>query len=430
MSESLIHFDYSRVSPLVTEDEFYQFITAHQQSIESAFMAESNTSEHLGWIEAVQENDSERIAHIEAKAREVREHADVFVVIGVGGSNQGARAAIHALSSPEQRPEILYAGNTLSPAYLNAVFKKLTGKSVYCNVIAKNFATLEPGSTFRLIRQFLEDTYGEQEAGQRIIATGSLNQSRLEVLGKNKGYTLFPFPLNVGGRFSVLTPVGLFPIAVTGINIRQLLYGAAQMYRSIQQHVSLSQPHPVLVYAALRNLLLQKGYHIEILSHFEPCLHYFAAWWVQLFGESEGKQGEGIFPTSCSFTEDLHALGQYIQEGQRILMETFVHIQQPLAHCPIPPDAHTDDDFNYLDNKDYAELNEHAYQGTIDAHRDGGVPCMSIHVPELNEYYVGQLFFFFEYACYLSATILGVNPFDQPGVEAYKQNMFRLLGKM
>lgn len=429
----MLQFDYSQVLPFIAEDELRQYIITRHQTFEAVLInAESRNSEHVGWIEAAQEQNPELLARIEEKAQEVQEYADVFVVIGVGGSNQGARATIHALShrnhSPA-KPTILYAGNNLSPAYLAAILRELEGKSVYCNVIAKNFATLEPGSMFRVIRQYLERRYGEKQAATRIIATASLDGSRLEALGRAKGYTVFPFPLNVGGRFSVLTPVGLFPIAVSGIDIRQLLRGAAQMSRSIRQPVSSSQPHPVLLYAALRNMLLQQGYQIEILSCFEPCLKYFAAWWVQLFGESEGKQGKGIFPTSCSFTEDLHSLGQYIQDGPRILMETFVYIQKPLTSLPISADDRTDDDFDYLNGKDYAELNAIAYQSTVTAHRDGGVPCMSITVPELNARYVGQLFCFFEYACYLSASLLGVNPFDQPGVEAYKHNLFRLLGK-
>ena len=432
MSElsSLIQFDYSWVKPFITEDELRQFISKHQHTIDSVLNADSKNSEYLGWIDAVQDIDQNMLAQIEEKAEEIRENADVFVVIGVGGSNQGARAVIHALSDREKagkRPAIVYTGNNLSPAYLNTILEKLQGKSVYCNIIAKNFATLEPGSAFRVIRVFLEHLYGERKAAERIIATASLNQSGLELLGQTKGYTLFPFPLDVGGRFSVLTPVGLFPIAVAGIDIRQLLNGAAQMYHSIKQ--TLPHHHPVLLYAAIRNLFMQKGYHIEILSYFEPSLQYFAAWWVQLFGESEGKQHTGIFPTSCSFTEDLHSLGQYIQEGKRILMETFLHIQQPLANCPVPPDNCANDGFDYLDHKDYAEINEIAYQGTITAHRDGGVPCMSIHLSRLNELCLGQLLFFFEYACFISASVLGVNPFDQTGVEVYKNNMFRLLGK-
>ncbi|MCP4396438.1 MAG: glucose-6-phosphate isomerase [bacterium] len=425
----MIQFDYSNVSAFLKEGELEQFIRSHRQSIESVLKADSKSSKDLGWIEALQVDKLEVLKRIENKACEVRESADVFVLIGVGGSNQGARATIQALSFREQapaKPKILYAGNNLSPAYLAAILRELEGKSVYCNVIAKNFATLEPGSIFRVIRQYIEKRYGEQDAAQRIIATASLNGSNLEALGKTKGYTLFPFPLNVGGRFSVLSPVGLFPIAVAGGNVRHLLQGAAQMYHSIGQ--SAAESHPIVLYAALRNLLLQKGYQIEILSHFEPCLDYLAAWWVQLFGESEGKQRKGIFPTSCSFTEELHSLGQYIQDGQRILMESFLHIQKPVTNLPISSDDLAEDDFDYLNGKDYAELNEIAYQSTVAAHRDGGVPCMSLHLPELNEHVLGQVFLFFEYACFLSATMLGVNPFDQPGVESYKKNLFRLLG--
>lgn len=426
----MIQFEYSHALPFLQEGELEGFIKKHRHSIASVLKANTKNSVDLGWIEAVQKPSSELPARIEDKACEVREKADVFVLIGVGGSNQGARAAIKALSFRENAPaspKILYAGNNLSPAYLAAILRELEGKSVYCNVIAKNFATLEPGSIFRVIRQYIEKRYGEAEAATRIIATASLNDSNLEALAKAKGYTLFPFPLNVGGRFSVLSPVGLFPIAVAGLDIRQLLQGAAEMLNSMSESDATS--HPIVFYAALRNLLLQKGYQIEILSHFEPCLEYLAAWWVQLFGESEGKQQKGIFPTSCSFTEDLHSLGQYIQDGQRIVMESFLHVQTPLTNLPISADDGAKDGFDYLNGKDYAELNEIAYQSTIAAHRDGGVPCMSLHLPELNEQALGQVFLFFEYACFLSATMLGVNPFDQPGVESYKKNMFRSLGK-
>ena len=426
----MIQFDYSNALSFLKEGELEQFIRNQQQNIEFVLNADGKSSEDLGWIAAVQEQNPELLTRIEEKAQDVREHADLFVLIGVGGSNQGARATIQALSFREQSPaspKILYAGNNLSPSYLKTVLRDFEGKSIYCNVIAKNFATLEPGSIFRVIRQYLEKRYGEREAAARIIATASLNGSHLEALAKAKGYTIFPFPLNVGGRFSVLSPVGLFPIAVAGLNIRDLLQGAVEMLHSLSQ--SPEEAHPIVLYAALRNLLLQKGYHIEILSHFEPCLESLAAWWVQLFGESEGKQQKGIFPTSCSFTEDLHSLGQYIQDGRRILMETFLHIQKPLINLPVSEDDKTKDDFDYLNGKDYAELNEIAYQSTIAAHRDGGVPCMSLQLPELNERVLGQVFLFFEYACFLSATMLGVNPFDQPGVESYKKNMFRSLGK-
>jgi glucose-6-phosphate isomerase len=420
-----ITLDYSKLSSFITEEEISGVILKNRDKILDILRPDKGDHGDLGWVDLDRLADEKLLAQIEEKAREIREKADVFVLIGVGGSNQGSRAVIKAVG--DRKVEIVFAGNNLSPNYLNKLIEGLKGKSVYVNVIAKNFATLEPGIVFRVIRHYMEDTYGTEEAARRIIATGSLNNSSLEQLGKEKGYMLLPFPLTVGGRFSVLSAVGLMPIAVAGVDIRSLLEGAKAIKKVI--HEELPEKNPAVKYASIRNILLEKGYNIEILAYFEPLFEYFSKWWVQLFGESEGKDGKGLFPTACSFSEDLHSLGQYIQEGQRIIFETFLNLENQGSSFIIPHEAGDRDGFAYIDNKDFAYLNKTAYEATIKAHTDGGVPCLILNVPELTPYYLGQLFYFFEYACYLSASILEVNPFDQPGVEAYKTNMFSALGK-
>lgn len=415
----LISLDYSKLTPFIKESEITEIIDRNREKINEVLKPEKDKSEVLGWINLDKLMDEKLLSAIEEKASEIREKADVFVLIGVGGSNQGSRAVIKAAG--DRKVEIIYAGNNLSPNYLKKVMQDIKGKSVYVNVIAKNFATLEPGIVFRVIRHYMEETYGIEEAGRRIVATGSLNGSSLELLGKQKGYTLMPFPLEVGGRYSVLSAVGLLPISVSGVDIRSILQGAKDIKRAI--HQDTPEKNSAVLYAAIRNILLTKGYNIEILTYFEPLFEYFSRWWVQLFGESEGKMGKGIFPSACSFSEDLHSLGQYIQEGQRIIFETFLNLENQDSII-IPHEEEDSDGFAYLDSKDFSYLNKTAYNATVKAHTEGGVPCLILNVPQLTPYYFGQLFYFFEYACYLSGTILGVDPFDQPGVEAYKTNMF------
>jgi glucose-6-phosphate isomerase len=420
-----ITLDCSNTSQILSSMELEELLEENRSLIENILSPVKEKNDVLGWVDIDTVANEELLASIEEKAKEIREKADVFVLIGVGGSNQGARAVIEAMG--DNKVKILYSGNTLSSNSMNKVLEQLKGKSVYINVIAKNFATLEPGISFRVIRHYMEEVYGQEEAAKRTIVTGSLNNSNLHQLGLTKGYTLFPFPLEVGGRFSVLSAVGLLPIAVAGINIRELLNGARDIKRRI--HEEALETNGAVNYALYRNILLKKGYSVEILSYFEPMIGYFSKWWVQLFGESEGKNGKGIFPAACSFSEDLHSLGQYIQEGQKIVMETFLNIEDPGTSCRIPHEEDNQDGFAYIDDKDFAHLNQTAYEATVKAHSVGGVPCMIINVPELTPYYMGQLFYYFEYACYLSASILGVDPFDQPGVEAYKLNLFQGLGK-
>ncbi len=420
-----ISLNYKYVLPFVSQKEIDNLLEEKREQIADIFAAEKKQSDVLGWVDIDSMSDALLLENIKKKAEEIRENADVFLLIGVGGSNQGARAVIEVLG--DNKLQILYAGNNLSPAYIHNILKQIKGKSVYVNVIAKNFATLEPGIVFRVIRKYMEEEFGTVEAGKRIIATGSPGGSSLEKLSELKRYTFLPFPHDVGGRFSVLSAVGLLPIAVAGIDIYYLLAGARDMKKLVQ--TTKPAENPAVTYAAVRNLLLEKGYSIEILAFFEPLLHYFSKWWIQLFGESEGKEGKGIYPTACSFSEDLHSLGQYIQQGQRILFETFLHLDDQGASCQIPLEEGDIDHFGYLDNKNFTFLNESAFYATVKAHFDGGVPGMILNIPELTPYYLGQLFYFFEYACFISGTLLGVNPFDQPGVEDYKKNMFKILGE-
>jgi len=422
----LISLDCTNLYSFIEAEQLTKAMSEHEALFNEILQSYKDDKEQvLGWMDVDRIANKELVQVVEEKAKEIRENADVFLLIGVGGSNQGARAVIKALQK-DGTPEILYTGNNLSPAYMNNILNKLKGKSVYANVIAKNFATLEPGICFRMVRRYMEEVYGEKEAARRIIATGSPGGSSLEKLADEKGYLFLPFPLDVGGRYSVMSAVGLLPIAVSGVSLSDLINGAKAMRDYINS--TPSEQNDVLKYAVARNILLEKGKNIEILAYFEPLLEYFSKWWIQLFGESEGKDGKGIFPAACSFSEDLHSMGQYIQSGQRIIFETFLNIQKPVDHLIVPEDG-SPDYFDYLDGKDFAWINQMAYEATVQAHTDGGVPCMIINVPELTAYYMGQLFYFFEMACYVSGKILGVNPFDQPGVEAYKHNMFKALGK-
>jgi glucose-6-phosphate isomerase len=416
-----ISVDYSNVLNILNEKEIHQKIIQNEYVLEQVLESMSNDTEKvLGWMNIEEVANDALVCTIEQKAKEIREKADVFLLIGVGGSNQGARAVIKAIQK-EGTPEILYSGNSLSPKSINEVLGKIKGKSVYANIIAKNFATLEPGICFRAIRQFMEEEYGEEEAGKRIVATGSPGGSSLESLAKDKGYLFLPFPIDVGGRYSVMSSVGLLPIAVSGLDIRELISGVKSMRDTI--HITPASDNVAFKYALIRNMLQQQGKVIEILGHFEPSLKYFAKWWVQLFAESEGKDDKGIFPSSCSFSEDLHSLGQYIQSGQKMLFETFLNIEKPCDNYIVKKDI-SSDNFDYLDGMDFEDINKIAFKASVKAHFDGGIPSLIVNIPELNAFYFGQLFYFFEIACYISGKILGVNPFDQPGVEEYKKNMF------
>ncbi len=376
----------------------------------------------LGWLHA--EAAAVQLDRIKAKAEEVRQRAEVFVLVGVGGSNQAARAVIEALGK-EDGPRILYMGNTLSPHYINQMMGQLKDKSVYINVVAKNFETLEPGSHFRILRNYMEETYSREEMADRVILTGT-NGSKSEEIAKENGYTFFTFPEAIGGRYSAFSPVGLFPMAVAGLDIDKYLKGVSLAEAYCMEH---ADRNPAVQYAAVRNLLYENNYNIEVLTAFEPQYTYFSKWWIQLFGESEGKNKMGIFPSAAIYSEDLHSLGQYMQDGRRNLLETFIKIKNTNASVIVKEDRSFGDGFDYLENMDFAAINKAAEKATIEAHCKGGVPCIEFEADEISEETFGSLYYIFMLSCAISGLLMGVNPFDQEGVEEYKRSMFKDLGK-
>lgn len=407
----------------IKKNEFDKTLLDNQKYLKNIMENSIQYQDSLGWLDISEWAGETAISNIMEKAERVRRNADVFVLVGVGGSNQAARAVIKALQN-DNGPEILYAGNNISAHYVRQLLKKLKDKSVYINVIAKNFETLEPGIGFRVLREYLEGRYGE-EANKRITLTGTRG-SRLDEIARDNGYDFLTFPDNIGGRYSVLSDVGLFPMAVAGIDIKLLAQGAKDMQSYL--HECDPKENIALRYATYRNLLLEKGYDIEMMAFFEPQLHYFSKWWIQLFAESEGKDNKGIYPVSVNYSEDLHSVGQYVQDGQKIIFETFIDVIEQNESVILTKD-HIDDKFDYLNDKDFWDINKAAFEATIYAHSDSGIPCLKIILPSLNEYYFGQMFYMFEFACYVSGSILGVNPFDQPGVENYKGYMFNKLGR-
>lgn len=374
-------------------------------------------ADSIGWFDVSEWDCEDKIEHIEKLADKVRKDADVFVLIGVGGSNNAARSVIEALSEGE-KPKIIYAGNTLSPHALRKVLKDIDGKSVYINCIAKNFETLEPGASFRILRKYLYKKYGE-EAKNRIIVTGTAGSS-LDELCKKNGYEFLEFPLNIGGRYTAISNVGLLPMAVAGIDIREVVRGARDAQSTL--HKAEPENNAAYRYACLRNLLFSKGYKIEMLSSFEPQYRYFYKWWIQLFAESEGKDGKGIYPVASEYSEELHSVGQFLQDGSNIVFETFLNVINPNASLIVEKDD-IEDGFDYLNGKDFWDINKSAFEATVKAHSTK-LPNSVISVEKLDAYSFGELFYFFEFACYLSCEIMGVNPFNQPGVEDYKKNMF------
>ncbi len=392
-------------------------------------------SDFLGWVNLPSAFTEELLADIEDTSAELRTLCDVVVVVGIGGSYLGARAVIDALSNSfdwlqtkRKNPVILYAGNNISEDYIFELTEYLQNKQFGIINISKSGTTTEPALAFRILRELLIKKVGEEESKKRIVAITDVQKGALRTLADKEGYKTFIIPDNVGGRYSVLTPVGLLPIAVAGINIRKLLQGAIDVEQATNENTSYEVNLPA-IYAAVRNELYNKGKKIEIMVNYNPKLHYFAEWWKQLFGESEGKMGKGIFPASVDFTSDLHSMGQWIQEGERTIFETVLSIVEPNEKVEIPHDNVNLDGLNYLKGKRIDEVNKMAELGTRIAHVDGGVPNIVIEIPRLNEYFIGQLIYFFEKACGISGYMLGVNPFDQPGVEAYKSNMFALLEK-
>lgn len=393
-------------------------------------------SDFTGWVELPTAIDANELARVKAAAEKIGSDSDLLVVVGIGGSYLGARAAIEALthsfysllgSAERKRPLILYAGNNISGKYLKELFDVFEGKDISVNVISKSGTTTEPAVAFRAIKKYMEERYGKEGAKSRIYATTDKARGALKTLADAEGYETFVIPDDVGGRYSVLTPVGLLPIAAAGIDIDEILRGAKDAV-ALFAEPSLEK-NPCYTYAAVRNALYNKGKQVEILVNYEPSMHFFAEWWKQLFGESEGKDQKGIFPAAVDFSTDLHSMGQYVQDGLRTIFETVINIKSTGVDLAIENDADNLDGLNFLTGKALSEVNQKAFEGTLLAHVDGGTPNIIIEVPELTPYYFGQLIYFFEKACGVSGYVLGVNPFDQPGVEAYKKNMFALLGK-
>jgi glucose-6-phosphate isomerase len=414
-------------------------IRARKASVKASLEALHNGSgagnDFLGWLTLPSSITGEVLAEIEQAAEQLRSKCEVVVVIGIGGSYLGTKAVVEALNnsfdfllSQRKHPVLLYAGHNIGEDYLYELSEVLKGKSFGLINISKSGTTTEPALAFRILRKQLEEAVGKEEARQRIVAVTDARRGALRTLADREAYKTFVIPDNVGGRFSVLTPVGLLPIAVAGISIRDLVAGAVDMEKATAPDVAFDQ-NLASLYATLRYELYKSGKKIEILANFHPKLHYIAEWWKQLYGESEGKEHKGIFPAAVDLTTDLHSMGQWIQEGERSIFETVISVEKPGHTLTIPADEADLDGLNFLAGKRVDEVNKMAELGTCLAHVDGGVPNIRITIPEVSPYYIGQLFYFFEKACGISGYLLGVNPFDQPGVEAYKKNMFALLNK-
>ena len=433
---SKLSFDYSKALEFVSQEEIDNFENTVNLAKETLINKKGAGSDFLGWIDLPVNYDKEEFDRIKKAAKKIQGDSEVLVVIGIGGSYLGAKACIEALShsfytlldkSKRKFPHIVFCGNSISEKYLNDLAQALEDKDYSINVISKSGTTTEPAIAFRVLKNALIKKYGEEEAKRRIYATTDKSKGALKKLTDEEGYESFVVPDDIGGRFSVLTAVGLLPIAVSGIDIDKLMSGAQRARKS-----ALEDPYKknaALLYAALRNIIHRKGKSVEILANYEPSLHYVSEWWKQLYGESEGKDNKGIFPASVDLTTDLHSMGQFIQEGSRILYETVISIEKPLVNMLLEKEEKDTDGMNYLTGKSIDFVNKSAMNGTMLAHTDGGVPNLSIILPELSEEYIGELFYFFEFACGVSGYILAVNPFNQPGVESYKKNMFALLGK-
>jgi glucose-6-phosphate isomerase len=437
--EKLIEMKENLSINLKNTSKFVSFeeIVAHaQQAVRHLDTLISGTgpgNDFLGWL-TLPEDILPQIERIEKIATHFRSVSDTTVVIGIGGSYLGARAVIESLSHSfapllkNTHHDVIFAGQNISEDYLAELLELLDGRNYSIVVISKSGTTTEPAIAFRILKDHLEKKVGKPAAAARIIAITDSKKGALRSLAEVNGYESFVIPDNIGGRYSVLTPVGLLPIAISGIDIRKLVNGARSM-EGLTRNNKHAESNPSLLYASARNLLLQNGKSIELIVGFTPKLHFFSEWWKQLFGESEGKDGKGIFPASVDLTTDLHSMGQYIQDGQRIIFETIISVRNPVKKITIPKEEDDSDQLNYLAGKGLTEVNHNAELGTTLAHNDGGVPIITLSIPLLDEYYIGQLIYFFELACAISGYILDVNPFDQPGVEAYKKNMFALLNK-
>lgn len=431
-----IRFDYSKALSFFGEHEITYLRDAVKVAHHSLHEKTGAGNDYLGWIDLPTAYDKEEFARIVKSAEKIKTDSDVLLVVGIGGSYLGARAALEMLNhsfynalSKEQRktPQVIFVGNNISSTYMKDLMDLLDGKDFSINVISKSGTTTEPALAFRIFRKILEEKYGKEEARKRIYATTDKARGALKTLATEEGYESFIIPDDVGGRYSVLTAVGLLPIAVSGADIEAMMKGAAQASSDFSE--SELEDNAAYQYAAVRNVLYNKGKTIEMLINYEPGLQYFSEWWKQLFGESEGKDQKGIFPASANFSTDLHSMGQYVQEGRRDLFETIIKVDTPRHELKVEAEANDLDGLNYLAGETVDFVNTKAYEGTLLAHTDGGVPNLVVNIPAMDAYTFGYLVYFFEKACAMSGYLLGVNPFDQPGVEAYKVNMFALLGK-
>ena len=431
-----LNFNYQFAKNFFNENELKQIKPYVELANEVLTSKTGAGNDFLGWVDLPENYDKDEFDRIKKAAEKIKNDSEVLIVIGIGGSYLGAKAAIEFLShsfynnlpkDKRKTPEIYFAGTNMSGVYLQHLIEVVGDRDFSVNVISKSGTTTEPAIAFRVFKKMLEEKYGKEEAAKRIYATTDKANGALKTLATAEGYETFVVPDNVGGRFSVLTAVGLLPIAAAGINIDDLMAGAKDAMNDFAN--KNMDENQALQYAAVRNILHRKGKHLELMVNYEPRVHYLAEWWKQLFGESEGKDGKGLYPTSADFSADLHSLGQYIQEGQRLFFETVVSIGKPEVEFVIESDKDNLDGLNFIAGKTLDYVNKKATDGVILAHVDGKVPNLGVNIPEVTPYHLGYTFYFFEKACGVSGYLLGVNPFDQPGVEAYKKNMFALLGK-
>ncbi len=429
----MITLDASKLSKFITDEEISNYEKTVNEAVNLLHSKSGAGNDFLGWLDLPDNYDREEFDRIKKSAKKIQDTSEVLVVVGIGGSYLGARAAIEMLTdtfynykTDSKTPKIIYAGNSISSTYLADVVEFIKDKDFSVNIISKSGTTTEPALAFRVLRSLLIEKYGIDGARERIYATTDKARGALKTFADKEGYETFVIPDDVGGRFSVLTAVGLLPIAAAGIDIDAMMQGAKD---AKNEYMKPYCENPCYKYAALRNLLRLKGKEVEIMVNYEPSLVYFSEWWKQLYGESEGKDKKGIFPASVSFSTDLHSMGQYIQDGSRIIFETVLKVNSPRKDFEIPYDEENTDGLNFLSGKTIDTVNTKAFQGTILAHTDGDAPNIVINIDKLDAYHFGALVYFFEKACAISGYILGVNPFDQPGVEAYKKNMFALLGK-
>lgn len=431
-----VTFDYSLAKKFISEDEVKSMESIAETAKNTLVGKSGAGNDFLGWIDLPVDYDKDEFARIKKAAEKIQSDSEVLVVIGIGGSYLGARAAIEFLrhgfynsvdKTVRKTPEIYYAGNSISGTYLSQLVQTIGDRDFSVNIISKSGTTTEPAIAFRVFKEMLETKYGKEGAAKRIYATTDKARGALKNLATEEGYESFVVPDDVGGRFSVLTAVGLLPIAVSGADLDKLMEGAQSM-RKLCLETPVAKNDSVL-YAAVRNILHRKGKSVEVLANYEPFFHYVSEWWKQLYGESEGKDQKGIFPASVDLTTDLHSMGQFIQDGSRIMYETVMELETPSLDITLKEEPADLDGLNYLAGKTLDFVNKNAMKGTQLAHTDGNVPNLVIRVPEQNEFCLGELFYFFEFACGISGYILGVNPFNQPGVESYKKNMFALLGK-